>query len=1637
MPSFDAVVVGESWISEHYLTSDTRSGTFLAEVLALRDRWDETEGAGHPTARSALRDAATALARQFGGLGEQPTVDAVHDLHRQVRRALLLDRDVAAWESDRSGDEVRLPAAVVHPTPTGTALLILEAKPVRAVEELLDPATGVLLDPALVDGKPLDGLAKTVSTVFLTDDAPPLVLIQAGRWVLLAERSRWPEGRWLAVDLGVVVDRRDTKRAGELEHAAAMLGPDLLLPADDGQTPWVDLLDKSVGHTIAVSTGLRRGVRLSISIIANDVVNRRAAAGLPVLDVPGLGQDLARQSLRFLYRILFLLYAEASPQLEVLPVQAPEYQAGYGLDRLRDLILTDLSGERARRGTHLYSSLALLFRLVEAGYDPRDRSTEPGGAGSDGDGDGAGAGDGGARVPRNAKIDRSAEPGAGGAGDAEPADADDDAGRDDPTVPGDRLVFQALRSDLFAPAATALIDEVGLGNEALQQVLRHLLLTPEKKGADRGFISYGELGINQLGAVYEGLMSWSGMIADTDLYEVAKGGDPSGGTWLLPAERVHDVPADTLVLEKDPETGEPKPVLHRKGSFVFRLAGRERQQSASFYTPEALTRSVVHHALAELLDQDGTTTRAADILTMTICEPALGSGAFAIEAVRQLAAEYLRRAQDERGERIPAEEYPAELQRVKAYLALHQVYGVDLNATAVELAEVSLWLDTMQAGLAAPWFGLHLRRGNSLIGARRAVYDPSLLKKKAWLTTVPKDVGLHDPAAPGVVPSVGAGIHHFLLPAAGWGAVVDTPEAKTYAPEKREELRKWRSGVLSSPDATAAKRLARLATRVEDLWALARRRIELAEAGIRRDADVWGFEKPADEPGTRPRRDAADREETAGASVSREQVEKVLRDEGSAYRRLRRAMDAWCALWSWPLTTDAAPPDWNGWLTGLEALLGVGAAAILDGRGTRAEKGGQTALTAEHTWSALDDAEELDLGFAGALPIDETLIRHPWLKVASQIAEAQGFFHWELEFPQVFTKGGFDLQAGNPPWVRPDWDESGVLAEFDPWWELMPQTSESERGDRRRRTFSLPNAAIWHVDQRAEQAGITAHLTSAIDAPLLAGLRTDLYRCFMDRTWRLAAQTGIVSLIHPESHFTELRAAELRRESYHRLRRHWQFRNDAKIFEEVMNTKRFGIHVYGVYRPEVGFMQASWLYEPSTVDRSLVHDGTGPEPGMRDDSGKRNVAPHSRRITHVDGRVLLGWADLVGEVGATYDQTRMLYLVNQSSAAALTKLTEARRIGSLDILTDDGWHESTDRRRGVFERRSDVAATWQDVIMQGPHITVGNLLFQQPRPTMKNPKDNDIVDLEKISEDFRPRTSYQRTIPRGEYNATYKQWNGRPSSEYFRVAWREMCDTSSIRTFHVALMPPGPCHVHTIASATTPHHVDLVAMMGISSSIVADFFIKSTGSGHITVPLIKRLPFIRQCALETELIVRCLRLNCLVRPYAPLWEELYNPSWRDDRWVPGVGTPYIDRSEIGGIGPEWDSTTPLRRAADRRQALVEIDAIVAVMLGLSGDELTTLYRTQFAVLQDDERKSLFDSVGRRVPAELVKEFAKSAGPRRGTYRLEAPDRTYVGPFFTVDRERDLRLAHEHFSRIAAERQAQGRQIEGAAGQAGR
>src|SRR5690606_27116449 len=106
----------------------------------------------------------------------------------------------------------------------------------------------------------------------------------------------------------------------------------------------------------------------------------------------------------------------------------------------------------------------------------------------------------------------------------------------------DGLVFEPLRADLFDAQHAYHIDNVDLSNAVLQRVLALLLLAKpsKRKSGQAGYVSYAQLGINQLGAVYEGLMAYSGFIADRELVELAKDGDPTKGTWLVPREKLGD-----------------------------------------------------------------------------------------------------------------------------------------------------------------------------------------------------------------------------------------------------------------------------------------------------------------------------------------------------------------------------------------------------------------------------------------------------------------------------------------------------------------------------------------------------------------------------------------------------------------------------------------------------------------------------------------------------------------------------------------------------------------------------------------------------------------------------------------------------------------------------------------------------------------------------------------------------------------------------------------------------------------------------------------------------------------------------------------------------------------------------------------
>jgi hypothetical protein len=1542
MASSDAFVIGEDWISEHYFTTDAKSQSFQAKILERRKAWDEADE-GVPTTRSRFTSARgrleASLAALLAGEGDG---DGLPELYAELREMLGFHSGEYSLKTD--GPVVYVSAPEIA---AAAPLAIVEARAVETVEDLLAKEAGNLLTPYVVDeNTTLTSAGRLLSKLFVDEDGPEFALVMAGRWLLITERARWAEGRYLAVDVQSVCERNDAKRGGEIDRALTCVSAESLAPDAEGGIWWHQVLEESVKHTVGVSQDLREGVRLSIEIIANEVVRRRRAQDLAPLPQTE-AQPLARQALRYLYRILFLLYAEASPELEVLPLGAGEYEQGYGLDRLRELTLVELASPRATEGTHLYDSLALLFRLVDRGHAAQKA--------------------------------------------------------EDGELPG--LVFHSLRADLFLPAATSHIDDVGIGNAALQRVLRHLLLSKESRGKDRGFISYAELGINQLGAVYEGLMSYTGFFAEIDLYEVAKDGDSSKGSWVVPVNRAEGIAEADFVRIEDEVTGEHKAVLHQQGSFVFRLAGRERQQSASYYTPEVLTRFTVSQALAELLDQDGHTTTAEEILGLTICEPALGSGAFAIEAVRQLAEQYLRRSQAELGERIDPDAYAAELQRVKASIALHQVYWVDLNDTAIELAEISLWLDTMVSGLQAPWFGLHLRRGNSLIGARRAVYSRAQVNDKSWLKATPADVplaGMAEEMTDGATArGTGGRIHHFLLPASGWGAAVEAKDARELAPEAAAKLREWRKSIVTKPSRKQVDALVELAHRVESLWQLTLRRLQIAEQEARRNIPLWGRE-----------------EQDHTAAVGREQIEATLNDPEGAYQRLRRVMDAWTALWFWPLTDTGRVtlPNLNEWIETCQALLGREPLA-------RQPNGGVADLATTVGWEDLNTAEELNLTFAAAKPVKQAMEDHAWLCVCDKVAHQQGFFHWELDFASVFARGGFDLQLGNPPWVRPRTDTDALLAEGNPWWQLATKPSEAARQARRGATLVLPGIRDLVVDGTTDIVVTAEYLGSVQAYPLLAGLQPDLYRCFMEQTWRNASVDGIVTLIHPESHFNDEKAALLREHTYRRLRRHWQFINELKLYE-IHHQKIYGVHVYGRSAPNVGFLMASSIYHPDTVERSLRHDGSGDEPGIQDPKGNWDIRPHRERIIDVTDATLQTWHAVLEDDSVPVRQARMVYTVNTAVADVLATLASQPRASSLGLRFSPGWHETADRKKGYFESKWGAPRTWDDVILQGPHLYVATPMYKSVNPTMKHKTDWSLTDLETLPADAIPVTAYKPIGNRARYDANFTQWESGPARAHYRVAWRAMAASVNERTLISALIPPGAAHPNGVFSVGRPQgsRESLCIIAGFLSSLMVDFAVRVAPKSGIYMQTINRLPVLIDHPLQTALIVRTLRLNCVTAAYTDLWHDVYREAFSAERWTSERARP--NRPGLGTVTREWTASIPLRIAEDRRQALVEIDALVALMLGVTADQLCTVYRTQFAVLYGyDHKDNVYDANGRLMPNAVLSVW-RIKGERMSVEERTATNQTgntytYELPFRLLDREADMRNAYAEFERRLA------------------
>lgn len=191
-------------------------------------------------------------------------------------------------------------------------------------------------------------------------------------------------------------------------------------------------------------------------------------------------------------------------------------------------------------------------------------------------------------------------------------------------------------------------------------------------------------------------------------------------------------------------------------------------------------------------------------------------------------------------------------------------------------------------------------------------------------------------------------------------------------------------------------------------------------------------------------------------------------------------------------------------------------------------------------------------------------------------------------------------------------ERQGLLEEFDPRVGL-DTLSASDLAKQRGGVVNTPERLTEYLGAFAALEGQKAVFSARACYPLLVGVQTNLYKCFLERSWSLGSVGGVVALIHQDGLFDDPKGAALRRAAYARLRWVFRFKNELQLFADVHNLTPYVLTVSSA--PASGaaqFQYLSNLFHPSTIDATIEHDGMGAVPGIKTDGNDFEVA-----VTHV------------------------------------------------------------------------------------------------------------------------------------------------------------------------------------------------------------------------------------------------------------------------------------------------------------------------------------------------------------------------------------------------------------------------------------
>ncbi|MHB0756250.1 Eco57I restriction-modification methylase domain-containing protein [Polaribacter sp. M15] len=1425
---------------------------------------------------------------------------------------------------------------------------------------------------------------KAISQLCLLDqkERPQYILLLAGNVVFLIDVEKWFRGSYLYFDLEEFFSEATITRT-YYSLFYLLLSKEMLSPESD-MVLMDQLEEDSHKSAYEVTKDLKEGIIHAVEALANEAIYYRKKVLSQEFDETddNFEAQVKDDCLSIVYRLLFVFYAESRADLDILPISDSVYQKGYSLEMLRDLEQTPLQTDHAANGYFFHESLHQLFQLMSAGYRENENGSN-----------------------KSFRI-------------------------------------RHIDSPLFDDEKLNQLQGVKFRNYVWQDVICQLSLSRKQKGKARGRISYANLGINQLGSVYESLLAFRGFYAEQDYIEVHPKNKPKEGTLLVPRKRRNDFD-DAEVLKNK----EGKEVIIPKGQFVYRLSGRDRQKSASYYTPEVLTQCTVKYTLKSILEKvENGEMKALELLELKLLEPAMGAAAFHNELINQLAEAYLSYRQKELKQKISPEKFREELQKVKAYIATNNTYGVDLNPTAIELGKLSLWLNVIHKDMKTPFFGYRLGVGNAVVGAWLKVYHKRAFSvefskvgtkkqrekpiKKEWWDKAPKH--LHFKHNEGIQRRKDE-IYHFLLPDKNMVPSAKIKLLKNEFEEEAKYVSSWKSSFCAPINGEEYQRLQKLSKAVDLLLEEHYKFQASINAQTKTKGGFFG---------------AYEDEEQGKLGLrsydEKEQLAAQRNNTNAPYYKLKLIMDYWCALWFWDMRDAKELPTRQQWYDDIEKIINIDLSLLeeveieieedLLPKPTLKQASLFEEPNTQYTLKSYrkDKAAALKKLGEALQSNPDSLFKNERSKIVNQLADQYKFFHNQLEFIEVFKeRGGFDVAVGNPPWLKVIFEEKGLMSEVFP--ELSIRNVAAPEVRRLQKNFLKTEVQKQtYYSEYIETESATEFMNSKQNYPLLEGQQTNLYKCILENGFQLISKNGYLGLIHPEGIFDDPRGVLLRRIVYQRLKFHFQFINEIKLFSDVHNQTLFSINIYAGSIEEINFFSINNLFDPSTITASFLHSGVGISGGykVKDSSGfKWNTRAHRKRVVEFKEKEL----EIIRKTFGGEEhflETRLVSIHASPIINILDKMGSFKsRVKDYEQDISQFWDETNDVNKnniikGHFQANDENLSL---MLFNGPMLFVSHPLYKRPRSTQKSNKDYDIINLCEVEENFIPDFSFRLNI------SNYKNNNRNFSN---RVAFRKMLPITGERTLTGSILPENNMHTNGLISIGFKNSCNLIEFTGLCSSLILDFFIKSVGKSNLYDTTLKTLPLgIAEIYLET-LKLRTLQLNCLNKYYSPLWECNFQEAFKQDTW----SKPDARLKPFNTLTQEWQWATPLRNWFERRQALVEIDVITAMALGLTLEELILIYNVQFPVLQQNEDDTWYDTTGNIV--FTCSKGLTGVGVDRPVWRdikdLKAGETyehtiekselykgkiiTYHAPFDKCDRVEDYKVAWAHFEEVFKEEQ---------------